>query len=402
VVATFAATGELFGINSGRVAAMRLNADGSLDATYGAGGVVKQAFGYLWGPTPEFGRQLRVSPEGVVDLVRVTPKGLLSWSRLAADGRPDARWGVDGTLTLQLPMNAEQLVLTPDGGLLAIDALDDQVLNVLTEARVMRLKSDGSIDTAFGTGGFARLDTGGAYFFRTAPLPDGGYALLGRLDERSLAIRRLTARGQPDARFGTNGVVRAEVPWPEAILSGESWVSAQGYLNLVTETTPYSSTSEVALRRIQLVGDLVEFRNGALNHYFYTYDGDEAQGIDAGAAGPGWSRTGGALRPGGTTPVCRFYGTPGVGPNSHFFTASKEECEIVKQSRGWTYEGLGFYTTPPANGQCAAGLQPVHRLYNNRAAQNDSNHRFVTDTTLVPPMQAQGWAYEGIVFCAKP
>jgi len=44
----------------------------------------------------------------------------------------------------------------------------------------------------------------------------------------------------------------------------------------------------------------------------------------------------------------------------------------------------------------------VHRLYNNRAARNDSGHRFVTDTALIAPMVAQGWVHEGIVFCGKP
>jgi serine protease len=217
----------------------------------------------------------------------------------------------------------------------------------------------------------------------------------------AVSVRRLGAAGAPDTRFGVNGVLRIALTWPETPWMYQTWVSPQGYLNLVTETTPYTATSEVALRRYQLVGDIVEFRNAPLDHYFVTYDGDEALGIDAGAAGRGWSRTGAAFRPGGTTPVCRFYGTPGVGPNSHFFTASKDECDIVKRSPGWTYEGLGFYTTPPVSGQCATGLKAVHRLYNNRAAQNDSNHRFVTDTAVIPAMTAQGWVHEGVVFCAK-
>jgi len=45
-------------------------------------------------------------------------------------------------------------------------------------------------------------------------------------------------------------------------------------------------------------------------------------------------------------PVCRFYGVPAGGPNSHFFTASAAECDLVKRSGGWFYEGIGFYILP--------------------------------------------------------
>jgi hypothetical protein len=42
----------------------------------------------------------------------------------------------------------------------------------------------------------------------------------------------------------------------------------------------------------------------------------------------------------------------------------------------------------------------VKRVYNKRFAQNDSNHRYVTTDVLYQQMIAQGWAGEGIVFCA--
>jgi hypothetical protein len=73
----------------------------------------------------------------------------------------------------------------------------------------------------------------------------------------------------------------------------------------------------------------------------------------------------------------------------------------VKKDPGWTFEGYGFYATPAVNGQCEAPLVPVHRLYNNRAAQRDSNHRHVTDMSLISPMLIAGWAYEGVAFCVR-
>ena len=103
--------------------------------------------------------------------------------------------------------------------------------------------------------------------------------------------------------------------------------------------------------------------------------------------------------PSDALPVCRFYGTPGRGPNSHFYTVRASECAQVKLDPGWMYEGIAFYAYAPVNGQCAAGQQAVYRVYNNRFAQNDSNHRYMTDIFEYARMQTLGWLPEGVVLC---
>jgi len=153
---------------------------------------------------------------------------------------------------------------------------------------------------------------------------------------------------------------------------------------------------------------IIEYYNSDLKHYFMTSDPLEAVGIDQGAAGPGWSRTGYSIKaysrinpPSGTSAVCRFYGTPGKGPNSHFFTASAGECAIVKQDPGWFYEGIPFYVQPKNGTSCPAGTFPLYRAYNNRFAYNDSNHRFSTDYAVYQQMIANGWVGEGMVMCVN-
>jgi uncharacterized delta-60 repeat protein len=151
-----------------------------------------------------------------------------------------------------------------------------------------------------------------------------------------------------------------------------------------------------------------EFFNTGLQHYFVTADPDEAAAIDRGAAGPGWERTGRGFRawvqaagvPNEALPVCRFYGTPGVGPNSHFYTVVPLECDAVRQDPGWRYEGIAFYSVPPDALGCPAAMRPVYRLYNNGYASNDSNHRYTTDPALYQGMQNKGWTGEGVVFCS--
>ena len=79
-------------------------------------------------------------------------------------------------------------------------------------------------------------------------------------------------------------------------------------------------------------GIAVEFHNSFLDHYFVTADPAEAAAIESRTAGPAWTRTGGrfgvfrgATDAPGLSPVSRFFGPPGVVPNSHFYTSDPPE-----------------------------------------------------------------------------
>lgn len=147
-----------------------------------------------------------------------------------------------------------------------------------------------------------------------------------------------------------------------------------------------------------------EYYNVDLNHYFRTGSKSESIAVLSGGAGAGWRDTKGyflAWRQAfqGAVPVCRFYGTPGKGPNSHFYTADPGECSQVKNDPGWTYEGIAFYVKLPVNNTCPADTIPIYRLYNNRWMFNDSNHRFTTDITEINAMTLKNWVSEGLVMC---
>jgi dienelactone hydrolase len=157
----------------------------------------------------------------------------------------------------------------------------------------------------------------------------------------------------------------------------------------------------------------LEFHNTILDHYFLAAGQDEIDSILAGGAGPGWELTRESFKvwpqmPADTltqaAPVCRFYGALAGGPNSHFFTASADECEIVKRNGGWFYEGIGFYIRPVGSNprQCPPGLLSVNRAYNNGFIRNDSNHRFTTSDSTIREMESAGWTVEGTVMCARP
>ena len=158
-----------------------------------------------------------------------------------------------------------------------------------------------------------------------------------------------------------------------------------------------------------------EFYHAGLGHYFITADEVEKLLVRSGGAGAGWTETGQTFNAwsqawaGDGVYVCRFYGDASAGPNSHFYTASSDECrgllalqQSVPDGRPrWNIEGYSFRVAlPGAAGTCAPGLVPVYRAYNNGAARGiDSNHRYVLDPALLQPMVAAGWKDEGTAFC---
>jgi len=98
--------------------------------------------------------------------------------------------------------------------------------------------------------------------------------------------------------------------------------------------------------------------------------------------------------------VCRFFGTPGIGPNSHFYTAYAHECGIVRNDSHWMEEGVTFRARLPVGGVCDAGDVTVSRLFSAGATTTASRHRYVVDAATADAMQAQGFVLEGPVFCA--
>lgn len=148
---------------------------------------------------------------------------------------------------------------------------------------------------------------------------------------------------------------------------------------------------------------VVEYYRPDLRHYFISADPLEIAALDAGQRF-NWKRTGETFNVYAastrsddvTSPVCRFYGRPEKGLDSHFFSASKAECAAVEErfSDSWVLETPGAFSAflPSALGTCPAGTRPIYRVYNNRG---DSNHRYVTSAAIRDQMVGQGWIAEG-------
>ena len=176
-----------------------------------------------------------------------------------------------------------------------------------------------------------------------------------------------------------------------------------------------------ALERVALTPPValtaaIEFYHAGFDHYFLSADPAEIAGLDSGFF-TGWARTGesflvhvaGSYDPAPIRPVCRYYGLPSAGLDSHFYSADPAECFRVNRDFGteWYAEhGNVFQVVLPdqATGACPVGTVPVYRLFNHRS---DANHRYTTKLSIVATMLALGWIREGYgteatTMCAFP
>ncbi len=207
IVAT--ADGSLFVLDDNAV--IRLDADGSPSATFGASGrVTLPTAGFRWAglAVDGVGRVLVAGSEesGPVD-------GKTALLRLLPSGFPDSSFGGDGVVSVDLGPDDNEIAMS-----VAIDGSGDYVLagNVLPKGTdsnlpaVVRLHPDGTPDTALAGTGSRVYTTLTDDFVRHVRI-DGDAILLGgqhEADGFENVVARVTRAGDLDGAFGSGGVAR--------------------------------------------------------------------------------------------------------------------------------------------------------------------------------------------------
>ncbi len=215
---------------------IKYNDDGSLDASFGAGGIVIDSIPDV---ATAKGFTIDVRPDG-----RIVAAGCASQvggplkcmiAQYNADGSPDTTFGISGGRTWFLPTGlagfdsfygakSKAVAILADGRVAHVG------MGVTSDQRflssVVVVKSDGAIDTTFGVGGHAYVDfwpetgpsnTGWENFDGIVEQPDGkllaygsraGFDTDGSYNWNKIAtMARFNANGSIDASFGTNGMV---------------------------------------------------------------------------------------------------------------------------------------------------------------------------------------------------
>ncbi len=264
------------------VAVARLNPDGSTDATFGAGGkaYVVRSGSFEQGVKSLVQSDGRIVVAGNAD---VPPPGLVSYNdfsvvRLNADGAVDATFGAaDGRTVVDIAGRTDILKTA------ALQA-DDRIVvtgrvapggGANPDLGIVRFNADGTIDTAFGANGKVRLDVAAAGEWDEptgmALQPDGRIVIAMQSNEPGLAfpfsVARFDPNGSLDATFAGTGVARTPIGAGNA-LSNAVAIQADGRIVLVG-SAPSATVNDFGIVRYLPTGVLDT-----------TFDGDGVLTVD--------------------------------------------------------------------------------------------------------------------------
>ncbi len=166
------------------------------------------------------GNNLVRQPDGKIvvaeDFSYVTTDFTLNTYRYNTDGTPDITFGTNGVSSIfcGLETNNRDLVLQPDGKIVVVGATKYCILGVCGALQfiMMRLNTDGSLDTTFGNGGkLITTDVFGttglfAQPYRVKIQPDGKFVIGGRGPGGYSFVARLNSNGSNDMTFAINGI----------------------------------------------------------------------------------------------------------------------------------------------------------------------------------------------------
>lgn len=212
---------------------VRLNPDGSLDGSFGQGGVVADTS--LGGSTAY---AVALQPDGKILLAGQTiTDDVLGYTAFALaryhpDGSPDTGFGPDGSGHLITDFShhygrAKDLLVQPDGKIVAAGYVSSSESGFYKMA-MARYHADGSLDAGFGADGNGMVITRPSflndYGYTLARQSDGKLLLAGlgnyNLSPRSwgqLALLRYGSDGRLDSGFDGDGIVLTDLP------SGDHW-----------------------------------------------------------------------------------------------------------------------------------------------------------------------------------
>jgi len=186
---------------------VRYNIDGSLDTTFGSGGIARDAAT----SADDRVETAALQPDGKILAAGDSTGGIVVVARFNPDGTLDATFGAGGNVLLSSPSrkigwSAYSVAVQTDGKIL---------LGTYGYGAVVRLNSNGSLDTTFGNGGIVAVEgtasglatqrfTWGTVTEERILVVDGSRAATGGQTSDFL-VMRLMPNGTVDTSFGPSG-----------------------------------------------------------------------------------------------------------------------------------------------------------------------------------------------------
>ncbi|HRK31393.1 MAG TPA: PKD domain-containing protein [Tepidisphaeraceae bacterium] len=232
----------LAGTYNNQFAALRLNLDGTADASFGSGGLATVTFA---SSTFSAANALAVAPDGGIVLAGYTLAAGnfdIAVARLLDSGAADNSFSDDGMLAHGVGANsdvANAVAIQPDGRMLIAGASSG-------DFALMRLTSSGAIDTTFASGGVVLSNFGGNSdrARAVATLADGRIFLVGGAGNagtsQDFALALFTQDGMLDTAFDSDGMLRINL---QSNFDEATAISLLGDQIIVAGTSSYDLTN---------------------------------------------------------------------------------------------------------------------------------------------------------------
>jgi uncharacterized delta-60 repeat protein len=192
--------------------ALRLTATGAIDTSFGSNGKVVEALG----GTSDEAYAVAIQPDGKIVLGgRCLQSGGTIYNvctlRLNPDGTRDASFGSNGQFLDSVSRGRDRsyaIAVQPDGKIVLAGSC---LVSLSDDFCAWRLTTNGLLDVSFGSGGTAAVDLGSENDIANAAAiqSDGKIVLVGqcRSGLATFCAARLTASGLPDTSFDNDGQV---------------------------------------------------------------------------------------------------------------------------------------------------------------------------------------------------
>ena len=192
---------------------LKFNLNGTLDTTFGTGGIITYGFSNLsnyneWPNTFFQDANGKIIVAGISYPQSQLYSTKIALSRLNPNGTFDTTFGTNGKITFDHAPSIWSYNIKATAGNDYLVTFHEPSSSDKT-TYTLKISNNGSIVTTFGTNGIAS-DIAGASNYNTVVLPDGKYLKAG-VHNGQFSISRYQANGTSDSTFGTNGEINTAI-----------------------------------------------------------------------------------------------------------------------------------------------------------------------------------------------
>lgn len=245
--------------------AARYEEDGTLDTNFGVNGIVTTTI-----QASDFGNSVAIQPDGMVVVVGGScnlPESVCYFAvtRYTITGTLDSTFGAGGIVTTAIGnmSQAHSVIVQSDGRIVAVG---NSWSNDNSDFAVARYDSNGNLDTSFGLDGIVTTTLSGVDYGYSGAIQSDGKIVVAGTSESHFAVARYTVTGTLDSTFGSGGIVTTTIDDSDDATSlGRSVVLLPNDKIIVAGSNWSANNSDFAVVRYHSNGDLdTSFGSGGI------------------------------------------------------------------------------------------------------------------------------------------